>query len=116
MTKDEIVTMLKELDPNLTEDSPSFAGALILLAATEVGADAERVASFTGLPLEEVARREAHLRANGVWDGEMVIHSDWFDEDGGFGFWMDVLVGEGMLAVTRTTEGADGDFELHDEG
>ena len=98
MTIRQIRNEIKRLDPQLKQDDTSFVTAVIMLSAIEVGADAERIAKFSGVGLGQVMEREHRLRKNKVWVGEKTHHSGWDDkESGGIAFWMDVCIADGLL-------------------
>lgn len=93
----EIKNIIHELDPNLQEEDSAFSSAMILLAAAEVGPNADDIASLTNLSSEAVKERFARLEQNGVFkDGK--IYCDWFDEETGTtAFWLDVCIAEGTI-------------------
>lgn len=73
---------------------------VMLLAALEVGPDEQKVAEFTGIPLDYIRPRAERLRANGVWKNGKT-HCEWFAKDGGVAFVMDVCVAEGLMGRTK---------------
>lgn len=96
-TLEGIQTLVRELDQALGDEDDYFKSAVLLLAALSVGQDVERLADFTGFPLEFIEPRAWRLKKNGIWkDGQ--TRANWFDEDGGgVAFWMDVALAEGLL-------------------
>jgi hypothetical protein len=78
------------------EDSDDFRAGVCLLAALQVGANADSVARFTGYPRTLVRDFAGHLRANGVWKAG-VTNANWFSKDGGIEFCCDVNVALGRM-------------------
>jgi hypothetical protein len=54
------------LDPKIMVDDPVFPTAVFMLAAIQVGANADRVAKFCGYSRDYVRERARRLRANGI--------------------------------------------------
>lgn len=91
-------TIVKELDPKLSEKDGAFAAAMVLIAASQVGTKADRIAKRTGLKRELVRAYNRRLREQGIFTKDGKIACDWFDkESGGIAFWMDVAVAEGLM-------------------
>lgn len=91
-------TIVKEMDPNLSEEDGAFAAAMVLIAATQVGTKADRIAKRTGLKREVVRAYNRRLREQGVFIKNGKIACEWFDKKtGGIAFWMDVSVAEGLM-------------------
>lgn len=101
MPKEKKITLaclkkeVNRLDPKLSSKDETFKTALVLLAGLKVTADAKKIADFTKLPLAFVKAKEKNLRRNKVWVGTKT-NCEWFQENGGIAFWMDVLVADGM--------------------
>ena len=92
----EVEADVQSLDPALDRDDEAFKVAVVLLAALQVGADVERVAEFTQFDREWLEGVAANLTASGIWqDGHTAC--SWFEEGGGIEFWIDVLVGQGLV-------------------
>jgi len=85
-----------KLDPKTGPDDPVFSTAVFMLAALQVGANADRVAKFCGYRRDYVRERARRLREAKVWVGGKT-NCEWFEENGGIAFWCDVLVAEGLL-------------------
>jgi hypothetical protein len=78
------------------EDSEEFKAGVCMLAALQVGANADAVSKFTGYP-RSLTREFGHrLRDNGVWK-RGTTNADWFGKDGGIEFCCDVNVALGRM-------------------
>lgn len=89
---------IHEMDPNVKLDEPAAIAAAMLMAGVKHGAVEDVVIQKAGLPREQALEIAARLRAGGVWDGLKTVHSGWDDpESGDIAFWMDAMVGTGML-------------------
>lgn len=88
---------VRKLDKNLLESDPTFPTAMVLLAATAVGTNSDEIAKATELPRSQVRSIAAKARVQGIFRGGQVQHSGWFEEDGGFAFWLDVCVAQGLM-------------------
>jgi len=84
------------------EADDSFKAAVCLLAALQVGANADFVAKFTGYPRGLVREFGHRLRENGIWKNGKTC-ADWFGKDGGVSFCLDVNVARGFMR--RTPQG-----------
>lgn len=91
---------VRRMDKDLTETESAFRTAVIMLAALSVGQNINKLAAFTKLPKEFVRERAAALRANGIWQNGKT-NAEWFEENGGIAFWMDVACAEGLLQRTK---------------
>jgi len=101
VTIDTIRREIIRLDPKLSPDDDSYKAAVILLASgVVVGPNIKRLAKFTRYPRLKVAKFSKRLREQGVWRGAKV-HGDWFGENGGISFWLDVGVATGMFNVVQ---------------
>lgn len=89
--------------PALPPTSPTAQAGLVVLAATYVGHNIDRIARYTGLDRHLVSRCARRLQDNGVWrDGRTVC--DWHSTD--HTFWNDVGVAEGKLCRRIGATGA----------
>ena len=85
------------LDPKLLKaDEESYKAAVVLLSSAQVGPNIKRIAKFARYPRATVAQFSRMLRKNRVWRGER-IYTNWFDENGGVSFWLDVLAARGFV-------------------
>ena len=91
-------TIVRAMDDKLAEDSQAFTVAVVLVAAAQVGPNADRIAK-RGRLTRAVARSWAkRARSAGVFQGPRIHHSGWFDKkSGGISFWLDVATVEGYL-------------------
>lgn len=94
------VKALKSIDKHADMDSPSgYAAAMLLCSAKDglkIGVPA--IIRRTGVPSRHGQRIAERLRANRVWWRGKVCHSGWTDpKTGGIAFWMDALVGAGLM-------------------
>lgn len=99
--------IVKKLDPKLDTESEDFKIATVLIAATQVGPNADKIADKAKLPRRVVRKYAADARRAGVFKGGKIAHSGWFDKDGGIAFWLDVAVVRGFLqrvAATRESK------------
>lgn len=112
LTLAEARARVLQLDPEMGPDSASFETALILVAAARIGQNIDRIARFTGITREQVARRARRLVDNGVWcDGATV--SRWAQGAGDVeAFRSDVGVAEGRLC-RRIDESGEMEWAPH---
>jgi hypothetical protein len=91
----EIVERLVGARPDLSPHSPDWQAAVLLLHASSVGLNVDRLVLRTGFPREFVARSLRRLVDNSCWiDGE--LQAKWTLNDLRSGdFWMDVGVALG---------------------
>ena len=103
----KVCAELRRMDPSLQPDSTSFQTAAIMLSALVVGANARRVAAFTGYGAPFVRMVASRLRDSGIWRNGKT-RSDWaHPEHGGIAFWCDVAVAEGFMErVAGSDEGS----------
>lgn len=98
---------IKAMDGNLSPDDEGFKVAVVMLSSVlNEMKTAKELAAFTRYPLRFVQTTLRNLRVNGLgWqkDGTFV-NSGWTGENGGLAFWMDVMVGEGLLRAIRGEE------------
>jgi hypothetical protein len=112
-TIDMVRTRIAMLDSTLQQGSPDHDAALILVAAALTGQNIDRLARFTGLRREQVARCARRLVDNGVWrEGNTVCR--WIDTpEDTESFRADVAVAEGRLCRRM---GTDGELEWAPQG
>ena len=93
------MTKFAQSDPKLTGEEPEFQAAVFLLqAANQESLNADFIAADTGIPRRLCRQWGRHLRDSGVFTpNHRIAHSGWFDEDGGFAFWLDVSVALGYM-------------------
>jgi hypothetical protein len=72
----DIKRKVRRLEPGLTETHERFKTYLVMLASTVVGPNIKRIATYTGLTRDDVAKRSRNLRTNQVWQGASVP-TDW---------------------------------------
>lgn len=95
MNLEEIKQEVSRMDPNLNGEG--FQAAVVLLSGLQVGADAKKVAKFTGYAPDLVEAFSLRLHRSGVWTNGKTA-CEWFDKDnGGIAFWMDVCVAQGLM-------------------
>jgi hypothetical protein len=95
--------IVKELDPGLRTTDDAFKAALVLLAAVEVGVDAEKIYKFTEAKVSQlfIGRCFDNLRRSGIFEDDKIHHSGWFDKESGWiSFWLDVAVAQGLVKRT----------------
>jgi hypothetical protein len=94
---------VERLDPALQgrETVDDYRAGVVLLAAVWVtGTDINRLIAFTGYDRDFVGAISLRMHKAGLWEEGEFVHSDhWFDENGDYsvGYWVDVLVGLGLL-------------------
>ena len=89
--------VVRKLDPNLSEKDKAFSAAMVLVGASQVGTNADKIAARTKLPRTTVRQYVKRLRKQGVFVGSK-ISCEWFDKKtGSVAFWMDVCVAEGLM-------------------
>ena len=96
-TVGDVVAELKRLDHNLDPESETFRYALALLSSAIVGPNIGRIQEFTGLPKRFLQTVSIRARTNKMWIRGK-IHADWFGDNGGISFWMDVATVQGLVA------------------
>lgn len=101
------------MNPDLERESATCNAAVILLAGVQLSHNVDRLARFSGLPRDEVARCARRLVDNGVWrDGNTI--GRWVDDAADVeSFWADVAVAEGLLCRRI---GEDGQLEWAPQG
>ena len=87
------------LDEKCDENPELFKAGVVLVAALSVGANADRIAKFTGYNRDEVRVMAKRARAGKLWIGHNRFDIDpWFQEEGGnIAFTLDCMVVEGTL-------------------
>jgi hypothetical protein len=95
------------MDPTLDRKCREFRLGVLLVAASWVGPDIERLVTFTRFPRKFVEAISVNMRACGLWaDG--TVHTDhWFEGDNvdKDEFWLDCLVADGIMEVKRSESG-----------
>jgi hypothetical protein len=103
-TQEELRKTVRSWDPNLSEDSPGFDAALVMLAALYVGSkDLPRLSQLTGVRPGRVRGFASNLRKARVWSKDGTTLADW-DLPGTRGptaFWCDVLIARGFCYTRR---------------
>ncbi|MGA7755743.1 MAG: hypothetical protein WCB05_23135 [Candidatus Sulfotelmatobacter sp.] len=64
------------------EDRETSRALTILVSSLDVGADVERLSQHTGFSKEVVQQIADHMIEAGLWVGELVDDTEWWDEDG----------------------------------
>lgn len=101
MTLDEAKAEVAKInDAPFNPEDEGDQAALVLLSSLEVGTKVRDLARFTGVPFKRVSTFVSRLKSNGIFKGDK-IYADWFDENGGISFTLDVLVATGMMARSR---------------
>ena len=99
-TKASLRATVRRWDPKLSEDSPAFDAALVMLAALYLGSkNLARLGRSTGIPYHRVTAFAARLRDAGIWADEGKTAAGW-DAPGRKGqaaFWIDVNVAVGLF-------------------
>lgn len=100
-TVERLKAEVRRMDENLSDDDPAFATAVLLLSLLMVERPTvQALVEFTGFERAFVAERVARLRQNGVlvgWGDRAKMRANWFEEHGGYEFWLDVCVADGYL-------------------
>jgi hypothetical protein len=103
---------VERLDPALqgkeTEDGYQ-AGVVLLAAVWVTGTDINKLIAFTGYDRDFVGAISLRMHKAGLWEEGDFVHSDhWFNENGDYcvDFWIDVLVGLGLLFAKRDGNGS----------
>lgn len=89
--------IVKKMDKSLAEDSEEFKIATVLVAAAQVGPNADKIAKRAKIPRSVARKYATDARNTGLFKGGKIAHSGWFDKDGALAFWMDVAVVRGLL-------------------
>lgn len=106
-----IRTELERLDPDFigNESDDDYRTGVVLLSAVWVtGADIHKLTMFTGYTRDFVAAISLKMHKAGLWEEGGFVHSDhWFDENvhSSVAFWIDLLVGLGMLLAKADGNG-----------
>ena len=86
------------MDPNLSEKGSTFNIAMVLIAAAQVGPNADKIAKRTKLSRSVARKISARCREAKLFVGGKLHHGGWFDKkSGGTAFWLDVCCAEGLL-------------------
>jgi hypothetical protein len=104
---DVINDEIRRLDPGLETDEHAFQVAVVLMAAAFVtGPDMKRLSIFTGFAAWMIADISKRMYQAGLWESGKVEADHWFDGDKWTGgFWVDVLVAEGLLMTKFREDG-----------
>jgi hypothetical protein len=95
------------MDPTLDRKCREFRLGVLLLAASWVGPDIDRLVAFTRLPRKFVEAVSGNMRACGLWADGIVHTEHWFEGDKADTdeFWLDCLVADGVMEVKRSESG-----------
>lgn len=94
----QIHNMIKESDPNLSQDDEAYKAAAVLLLSANIGPNQLAIARLLGYPRSLVAKFNYRLRKSKIWRRGKVYHSGWDDpEHGGIAFWLDVATATGLI-------------------
>ena len=94
-TVTDVKRELRRIDKNLRGDE--FDAGIVLLSATVVGPDREKLRVFTRLPDKTLDRIVTRCNRQGIFKGGRVS-CDWMDkEGGGIAFACDIAVAVGYL-------------------
>lgn len=104
-TLQEVRDRIAAYDSGAEHSDVTREAALILLAAAEIGQNVDRLARFTGLRREIVARAARRLVDNGVWRGGNTVARWRENADDAESFWLDAAVAEGRLCRLVLDEG-----------
>ncbi len=95
-TKEEVFSLIHDLDTNLHGNSLAFKVTAILLKGTEMQ-NVYDLSEFFDFPLDFVKGVAYRLQDNKIWKNGKT-YCDWFDGDEGIiAFWSDVCCGTGNL-------------------
>lgn len=110
---DSLRARIASMAPAEAKGTPGRDAAMVLLASVYVGHNVDRIARFTGVRRDMVARCARRLVDNGVWrDGDIVCR--WLDtKTDTDSFWADVAVAEGKWCRRI---GEDGQMEWAPQG
>jgi hypothetical protein len=97
VTLTQIQDEVNRMDPSLKGKGGHFRSAVLLLSALAVGTSLDDLVGFTGYRRSFVEPRVKRLQQSGVFTRDGQIAAQWFDENGGIAFWMDVCVAEGLM-------------------
>ena len=105
-TLSDVAASVQRMNAPAQAGSTTFNAALLLQAASHLGQNVDRLARFTGISREVVARSARRLVDNGVWSGGKTV-SSWIDDPEALDdFWADVAVAEGKLCRRVGEDGA----------
>lgn len=99
---DKLSAVLTAMDENFTPLSDGWAGAMILLASYEMGADEFLIADALGYDSEFVSLVGNRLRNSKIWTKRRLSSraSKRYDgEDGGIAFFLDINVANGSMKI-----------------
>lgn len=113
LTVEKLKSRIREMDPGLPESDESFKAALVILAATKLGhLDRERLAEFTGIPMDLIEEFGERLIANEAWMPDGSLDRAWQRSADGIDFWMLVAVATGDF--TRQRKGGEFEYRTTD--
>jgi hypothetical protein len=89
---------LQRMDPNLKPDDDAFNAALVLLAAADVGTNADKIAKRARISRSLSRKIVVQATEAGIFAKGKLLHGGWFDKKtGGVAFWLDVACVCGWL-------------------
>ena len=105
------------LDESLPPEDPAYGLAVLLLSASVIGPDVVALSEFTGQEEATVARVAAILRANGLWDRQMLALPRLInDRDRVPPLWAYVSVASGAFRVVDFGENGAPAFAMTPQG
>ncbi len=109
-TLEAVKEEVERLGPSVrgAEDDSSYRTAVVLLSAALVeGPDINGLAAFTGYSRDFIAAIALRMRVSGLWEDDFVNAQHWYRDDSynPAGFWVDVLVAEGLVLAQRLENG-----------
>ena len=99
---DKLGAILTSMDDKFTPTSDGWAGAMILLASYEMGANEPFIAEELGYDPEFVALVGSRLRNSKIWLGELLSDkaiARYEQEEGGIAFFLDTNVANGSMKI-----------------
>jgi len=106
---DDPLRHLRGLADNMTdpEDKLTTEGMAVLISALGVGANVNRLVKQTGYPTKLIDAISVRMRKAGLWIGDLVDDTAWFDQKGGLTaeFYSQALVAKGQLVRDWTENG-----------
>lgn len=96
VTKSVIESEVKKVtgtDPGSTE----FDLGCVMLTASIVGINVQKIATFLQRPKSEIQALVDMCRSTGIFKGRTIYAEDWFGENGGIGFNLDIAVAMGWV-------------------
>jgi len=106
---DDPLRGLRGLAENIAdpEDKLTTECMAVLISALAVGANVDRLVKQTGYSRKLIGEISVRMRKAGLWIGDLVDDSAWFDQKGGLtaDFQAQALVAKGQLLREWTEEG-----------